>query len=99
MGLTVYGGLTFPFVSVLFDPNGSAWNIYPVPTTGFPDAPTRFLFGTVDGVNYLGTKLAIGQRVMFDSNKAVLVTQANELYYLLDETDGTIFKENTPSEM
>lgn len=97
MGLSVYGGLTFPFVSISPDENGSAWNICPVPTTGFPDAPERFLFGTVDGINYLGTTLAVGQRIMFDSNQAVLVTQGNALYYLMDETKtSTIFKENTP---
>lgn len=99
MGLNVYGSLTFPFVSVIPDSAGSAWNIYPVPTTGFPDAPTRFMFGTVDGLNYLGTKLTIGQRVMFDSNKAVLVTQADQLYYIMDETEGTIFKENSLPEL
>lgn len=59
--------------------------------------PERFLFGTVDGINYLGTTLAVGQRIMFDSNQAVLVTQGNALYYLMDETKtSTIFKENTP---
>lgn len=93
MGLEVYGGLTYPFVSVIPDPNGSLWNIYPIPTTAYPDAPKRFMFGVVDGVNYLGTKLSVGQRVMFDSNDAILVTQANVLYYLLDENTGTLFQE------
>ena len=95
MGLEVYGGLVSPFVSVIPDPNGSNWNIYPVPTIGYPDAPTRFLFGMVDGVNYLNTTLVYGQRVMFDSNQAVLVTQGNALYYLMDEKAGLAFKENT----
>jgi len=95
MGLEVYGGLTYPLVSVVPDPRGSLWNIYPMPTIGFPTAPTRFLFGVVDGVNYLGTTLVYGQRIMFDSDQAVLVTQGNALYYIMDETKGTIFKENT----
>ena len=94
MGLNVYGGLVFPFVSVVPDPNGSLFNIYPVPTPAYPDAPTRFMFGVVDGINYLGTKLAVGQRVFFDSNQAVLVTQANVLYYLMDEGNAAAFIEN-----
>lgn len=98
MGLNVYGGLVYPMVSVAPDPRGSLWNIYPVPTLAYPDAPSRFVFGVVDGVNYLGTKLVYGQRIMFDSNDAVLVTQANNLYYLLDENKGTAFIEN-PAEI
>ena len=95
MGLEVYGGLVFPFVSITPDENGSLWNLYPAPTPAYPDAPTRFMFGVVDGINYLGTKLAVGDRVLFDSNDAVLVTQANVQYYLLDETkSGSLFKEN-----
>lgn len=94
MGLSVYGGLVSPWVSVIPDPNGSLWNIYPVPTNGFPDAVTRFKFGVVDGINYLGSKLAVGQRVFFDSNQAVLVTQAEVQYYLMNENNGTIFQEN-----
>lgn len=94
MGLEVYGGLVSPFISVVPDPNGSVWNIYPVPTAGFPDAPSRFLFGMVDGVNYLNTTVVYGQRIMFDSNQAVLVTQGNALYYLMDEKVGVAFKEN-----
>lgn len=93
MGLNVYGGLTSPWASVIPDPNGSNWNIYPVPTAGYPDAPTRFMFGVVDGVNYLGTKLAVGQRVFFDTYQAVLVTQGGTEYYLMDENSGTIFQE------
>lgn len=98
MGLSVYGGLVSPFVSVVPDPNGSLWNIYPAPSIGYPDAPTRFLFGVVDGVNYLGTKLAIGQRVFFDSNQAVLVTQADQYYWLMDENNAASFIEN-PSDI
>lgn len=96
MGLEVYGGLTYPMVSVSPDPNGSVWNIKPCPSIGFPNAPERFVFGVVDGVNYLGTKLAVGQRIMFDSNQAVLVTQGDAYYWLLDENTGTMFKENPP---
>lgn len=96
MGLEVYGGLVYPLVSVIPDEAGSGWNIYPVPTPAYPDAPSTILFGTVDGVNYLGTKLSVGQKVMFNSNDAILVTQANVLYYLLDENKGTGFLENTP---
>lgn len=96
MGLEVYGGLVYPLVSVIPDELGSNWNIYPVPTPAYPDAPTTIKFGTVDGVNYLGTKLSVGQKVMFNSNDAILVTQANVLYYLLDENKGTGFLENPP---
>jgi hypothetical protein len=93
MGLEVYGGLTYPFVSVIPDENGSLWNIYPFPTPAYPDAPTTIKFGTVDGINYLGTKLSVGQRVMFNSNDAILVTQADVYYYLLDENKGAAFIE------
>lgn len=97
MGLTVYGRLAYPMISVAQDPNGSAWNIYPVPTAGFPDAPSRFLFGVVDGINYLGTKVSVGQRIMFDSNQAVCVTQAEVTYYIMDENLATAFIENDPT--
>lgn len=93
MGLGVYGNLTFPFVSIVPDYNGSVWNIYPAPTPGFPTAQDRFLFGVVDGINYLGTKCVVGQRVMFDSDKAVLVTQADVRYYVTDE-NYVMFQEN-----
>lgn len=96
MGLTVYGGLVSPWVSVVPDPNGSAWNIYPAPTPYYPDATTRFMFGVVDGVNYLGTKVAVGQRVFFDRAQAVLVTQANVEYYLMDENNAGLFQEEAP---
>lgn len=93
MPLNVYIDLVSPFVSVAPDPNGSIWNIYPTPSEGFPTAQTRFVFGVVDGVNYLGTKLVYGTRVMFDSNEAVLVTVGEQPYWILNENSGTIFQE------
>lgn len=96
MGLGVYGNLLSPFVSIIPDPNGSAWNIYPAPTPTYPDAPNTIKFGVVNGINYLGTRVSIGQRVMFDSNQAILVTQADVQYYITDE-NKIGFKENTPS--
>lgn len=94
MGLNVYGGLVYPMVSVVADPLGSLWNIYPAPNLAYPDAPTRFMFGVVDGVNYLGTRLVYGQRVMFDSAQAILVTQAEVAYYIMDENSAVSFIEN-----
>lgn len=96
MALTVYGGLLSPFVSITPDENGSLWNIYPAPTQKYPNAPSEFLFGVVDGINYLGTRVSVGQRVMFNSGDAMLVTQAEVKYYIVDENTLS-FQENPDS--
>lgn len=93
MGLNVYGGLVHPWISVIPDPDGSDWNIYPVPTPEYPNAPSQFMFGVVDGVNYLSSKVVVGQRVFFNTNQAVLVTQAEVLYYIVDEGNAASFQE------
>ena len=54
-------------------------------TTWFPDANNRFLFGVVNGINYLSTNVTVGQNVMFDAGKAILVTQGGVEAYLADE--------------
>lgn len=88
MSLTVYGQLAYPTISVRRNYNGSINNI-------IPQYMDRYLWGYVDGINYLGN-MTIGQNIMFDSNGAILVTQAAVEYYLVDET--TIpFIENTPT--
>lgn len=97
MGLGVYGGLLSPFVSIIPDPNGSAWNIYPAPNPPmYPNPMETIKFGVVNGINYLGTRVNVGQRVMFDSSQAILVTQAEIYYYIVDE-NNIGFQENTPS--
>lgn len=93
MGLNVYGGLVHPWISVIPDPDGSDWNIYPVPTKEYPDATTQFMFGVVDGINYLSSRVTVGQRVFFNTNQAVLVTQAEVLYYIVDEGNAASFQE------
>lgn len=90
MALPVYSNLLYPTISIRSASiYGDVWpsiNGVVVKTTPwFPDAPNRFLFGVVNGVNYLSTRVSIGQQVMFDAGTAILVTQGGAEAYLADE--------------
>lgn len=91
MALPVYSNLMYPFISVKSTSvYGDEWvsingvNVKSTPPW-FPDAPSRFLFGMVDGINYLSTKVVVGQQIMFDAGQAVLVTQGGVDNYIADE--------------
>jgi len=66
------------------------------PGMGIPDASTRFLFGLVDGVSYFGTKVVVGQQVMFDANQAILVTQGGVTNFIANES-AVLAQEIIPS--
>jgi hypothetical protein len=102
MALPVYSNLLYPMISVYVDldnnpSTNSLWGIQ------FMDglAPfanknsERFTFGVVTGINYLGTRVTVGQRVAVDKSQAVLVTQGGINYYLTDE-NTVLITENIP---
>lgn len=90
MSLPVYSNLMYPFIAVKSTSvYGDEWvsinGINVKSTQLYPDAPNRFLFGMVNGINYLSTKVVVGQQIMFDAGQAVLVTQGGGDNYIADE--------------
>ncbi|MES2382404.1 MAG: hypothetical protein V4538_15260 [Bacteroidota bacterium] len=102
MALNVYTNLTYPTISVYVDLNrgsqtNSIWGIQILNDPPFRnDSADRYIFGTVTGINYLGTKVSVGQSVMIDRGQAILVTQGGINYYLADET--TVLMTELPEE-
>jgi len=102
MALPVYSSLFYPTISVYVDLNAntsnSLWGIEFM--NGQPPFENRnserFTFGVVTGINYLGTRVSVGQRVAVDKSQAVLVTQGGINYYLTDE-NTVLITENIPS--
>lgn len=91
MALPVYNNLLYPFISIRSSSvYGDQWisiNGINVENTPFmPNATGRYLFGVVNGVNYLSTKVTVNQEVMFDAGSAILVTQGGVQNYLADES-------------
>lgn len=101
MALSVYGYLVSPFISVQVEINptsdsNSYWGIQPLNDPPFKmDTSARYLFGTVEGINYLCTKVSLGQSVMIDRGEAILVTQGGYNYYITTE-DSVLFTEEPP---
>lgn len=95
MAFSVYNSLLYPMVSVFIEPQ-SINGVIPMNTPDYPSASTRFRFGTIYGTNLLAERVTIGQKVMFDSCGAILVTQGGQEVYLADERLVT-FIENEPS--
>ncbi len=99
MALNVYSNLCYPTIAVYVDLNrGSASNsMWGIEFQNDPpfniDASTRYVFGTVVGLNYLGTNVSINQQVLVDRGKAVLVTQGGINYYLVDQNQGIVITE------
>lgn len=100
MSLPVYTNLVYPTVAVYVDLNrgtasGSIWGMEFRNDPPFNmDNSTRYVFGTVVGINYLGTNVAVNQQVLVDRGKAVLVTQGGINYYLVDQNQGIVITEN-----
>lgn len=100
MALPVYSSLLYPTIAIKSGSvYGDQWisinGINVINTPFMPDASNRYLFGVVNGVNYLSTKVSVGQSVMFDAGKAVLVTQGGVQTFLADE-NLVILTENPP---
>lgn len=90
MALPVYSQLLYPMISVYTDlnryNNGSQQGIQILNDPPFNiNNSERYIFGTVTGINYLGTRVSLGQEVMIDRGQAILVTQGGITYYLADE--------------
>lgn len=91
MALPVYSNLLYPTISVYVDlgrntQTNSIWGIEVKNDNPFnPDSSNRYVFGMVTGINYLGTRVSVGQSVLVDRGHAVLVTQGGIDYYLTDE--------------
>ncbi len=92
MALPVYSNLFYPWIMVYTDLNAntdsnSIWGIqFKNGLSPFDNNNSqRFAFGTVVGINYLGTRVTVGQSVAIDKGQAVLVTQGGINYYLTDE--------------
>lgn len=92
MALAVYSNLLYPTIAVYVDLNvnpssNSLWGIQFMDGLAPFDNKNseRFTFGVVTGINYLGTRVSVGQRVAVDKQSAVLVTQGGINYYLADE--------------
>lgn len=100
MALPVYSNLLYPTIAVYVDLNrGTAsGSIFGIEFKNDPpfnvDNSTRYVFGTVVGLNYLGTNVSLNQQVLVDRGKAVLVTQGGINYYLADQNQGIIITEN-----
>lgn len=96
MSLNVYTNLTYPTISVAVDfstgsVNNSIWGIQPMNDPPFrEDTANRYIFGTVAGINYLGTRVTVGQSVLIDRGGAILVTQGGLSYYLVNENSVLI---------
>lgn len=100
MALPVYSNLLYPLISIRSASiYGDSWpsinGINVIDTPWIPDASQRYLFGVVNGINYLSTKVTVNQNVMFDASKAILVTQGGVQNYLADE-DLVLLIENPP---
>lgn len=102
MALPVYANLCYPTIAVYVDlnrgsTNNSMWGIEFMNDPPFNnDASTRYVFGTVVGLNYLGTNVSMNQQVLVDRGKAVLVTQGGINYYLADQNQAIIITEKPP---
>jgi hypothetical protein len=101
MALNVYTNLTYPTISVYIDlsrgsQTNSIWGIQPMNDPPFrDDTANRYVFGTVTGINYLGTRVTVGQSVLVDRGEAILVTQGGIAYYLVNE-NSVLITENPP---
>jgi len=102
MALPVYSNLLYPWISVYADLNAnpesrSIWGIqFNNGLSPFDNNNSqRFVFGPVTGINYLATRVSIGQLVAVDKGQAILVTQGGLNYYLADE--NTVFITENPS--
>lgn len=101
MALDVYGSLFYPFISVQAEINptsdsNSYWGIQPLNDPPFRmDTSTRYIFGQVNGINYLCTRVSVGQNVMIDRGEAILVTQGGYNYYITTE-NSVLFTEEPP---
>ena len=85
MALNVYSSLLYPFISV-FPESRSINGVVVLNTPPFKDnVNAGITFGTVYGINMLATRVTVGQKVMFNSGEAVLVTQGGQLSYIADE--------------
>lgn len=102
MSLNVYSNLCYPTIAVYVDMNrgsasGSVWGIeFQNDPPYNNDASTKYVFGTVVGLNYLGTNVSLNQQVLVDRGQAVLVTQGGISYYLVDQNQGIVITENPP---
>lgn len=75
--IRTYGFLYPPFVSVI--PTDSLQGLV------VREQSSRFVFGTVDAVNYNCLRTQVGKSVLFDRGEAVLVTHFPDNYYIVDE--------------
>ena len=59
----------------------------------YSDESKGIFFGVVDTVNYANIRTNVGNSVMFDSNRARIVTQSTNTWFVIHE-DDIILKEN-----
>lgn len=86
MSINAYGILYPDYISVIKSTSNQGLS---------SETDKGIFFGIVDAVNYANVRTSVGNTVLFDANRARLVTQSANSWFIIHE-DDIIFKENTP---